>query len=376
MTQQPAQTWSREGISLGQPFGVPLRLSTSWFIGAAVIAWVMIPATERWLGIEGPWAVVVGVSFAVLLGLSVLAHELAHAVVGQRFGLQVRSMTIHLIGGVTSMEAETRRPWVDFVIALAGPLTSLAVGLLSWAAFLVAPGHTVFSFIAWQLTIANLIVGVLNLVPALPLDGGRLLRDVVWAFSGREDIGTLAAGWTGRGFAVLLAVLALLPSLLGSTDIVWLAWGMFLAFFVWVEASRSLSYATLTRRLRGVSVGELARPILRLPESTSVAVALGHLGEQDRRMLVSTDNAGHLVGVVSPESVEALPVERRPWVPISSVSLTVGDGPTVPSSLEANDFIKRFGGDPRPIVFIADPAGAVQGVLIVADLNRFFRHAS
>jgi Zn-dependent protease len=114
---------------LGRPFGVPLQLSSSWFLGAAIIAWIFAPVVERWLLLEPPWTLVVGASFAVLLGLSVLAHEMAHAVMAQRFGLGVRSMTIHLIGGVTAMEAETKRPWVDFTIAVVGPLTSLVVWL-------------------------------------------------------------------------------------------------------------------------------------------------------------------------------------------------------------------------------------------------------
>ena len=107
---------------------MPLRLSSSWFVGAAIIAWILEPLVQRWLLLEPPWSWVVGITFAVLLGLSVLAHEMAHAVAAQRFGLQVRSMTIHLIGGVTAMEAETRRPWVDFVIAVVGPLDVVGPG--------------------------------------------------------------------------------------------------------------------------------------------------------------------------------------------------------------------------------------------------------
>ena len=209
---------------------------------------------ERWLPLESPWTYVVGVSFAVLLGLSVLAHEMAHAVMAQRFGLRVRSMTIHLIGGVTAMDAETRRPWVDFTIAVVGPLMSLLVGGVAWLGYLVAPEGTVFAFVTWQLMAANLVVGALNLVPALPLDGGRLLRDVVWAASGREHIGTIVAGWTGRAFAVLVAFLAVLPVLLGRPDVVWLAWGLLLAGFIWVEASRSLKFAGVSRAIAALKV--------------------------------------------------------------------------------------------------------------------------
>ncbi len=215
-----------------------------------------------------------GASFAVLLGLSVLAHEMAHAVMAQRFGLRVRSMTIHLIGGVTAMDAETRRPWVDFTIAVVGPVTSLLVGGLAWLGYLVAPEGTVFAFITWQLMAANLVVGVLNLVPALPLDGGRLLRDVVWAASGREHVGTLVAGWTGRAFAVFVAFLAVLPVLLGRPDFVWLSWGLLLAGFIWLEASRSLKFAGVSRAVTALKVSDLVRPAVFVSHDTPLASAL------------------------------------------------------------------------------------------------------
>ena len=356
------------GISLGRPFGVPLRLSSSWFLGAAIIAWVFAPLVERWLPIESPWTFVVGASFAVLLGLSVLAHEMAHAVMAQRFGLRVRSMTIHLIGGVTSMDAETRRPWVDFTIAVVGPLTSLLVGGVAGLGYLAAPEGTVFAFVTWQLMVANLIVGVLNLVPALPLDGGRLLRDVVWAASGREHVGTIVAGWTGRGFAVLVAFLAVLPVLLGSPDVIWLAWGLLLAGFIWIEASRSLRYAAVSRTIADLSTSTLMRPSVFVPHDTPLASALA-LRTDPRTVLVVTDARGAVAGVVRPEAALAVPEERRPWVPVSSVSMTVTDVGRIHPGTQGHDLIATLTSTPAPVHLVEDERGTVYGVLVTADVE-------
>jgi Zn-dependent protease len=354
------------GIPLGRPFGVPLRLSGSWFIGAALIAWIFEPAAQRWLLIEPPASVVVAASFAVLLGLSVLAHELAHAVAAQRFGLHVRSMTIHLLGGVTAMDAETRRPWVDFVIAGVGPLASLALGGLAWLGHLVVPEGSVFSFITWQLAFANIIVGVFNLVPALPLDGGRLLRDVVWAASGKEYLGTTVAGWIGRAFAVLVAALAVLPTLLGSSDLIWLAWGLLLAGFIWFEAGRSLAAASVSRAVETVTAAALMRPGHTVASDTPLSLALASI--DDRSALLVVNSAGQMVGIVQPDAAEAVPPARRPWVPVSSVSVSHSGRPTIPYVAAGRDLWEMLAADPSPVHLVGGPDGTVYGVLFSADV--------
>jgi len=355
-------------VSLGAPFGVPLWLSSSWFIGAAIITWLFAPVAERWLLLEPPWTWVIAASFAVLLGMSVVAHEMAHAIAAQRFGLKVRSMTIHLLGGVTQMDAETRRPWVDFVIAGVGPLTSLAVAGLSWVAHLAAPDDTVFAFVTWQLTAANLIVGVFNLVPALPLDGGRLLRDVIWAASGRESTGTLVAGWTGRAFAVLVALSAVLPLLLGGTDVVWLAWGLLLAGFIWFEASRSLQSAKASSAISRLAVSALMRPGVYYPHDTPLSMALAAMPDQRTAVLV-TDTAGRVIGVVNSDAAQAVPVERRPWVPVSSVAYTVGNDQRVDYWSGGMDLIDFLNSSPSPVHLVSDSHGTVYGVLVTADVE-------
>lgn len=357
------------GISLGAPFGVPLRLSSSWFLGAAIIAWVFSPVVERWLALEPPWTFVVGLSFAVLLGFSVVAHEMAHALMAQHYGLHVRSMTIHLIGGVTAMDAETRRPWVDFRIAVVGPLTSLGVGGIAGLAYLVAPEGTVFAFVTWQLMAANLVVGLLNLVPALPLDGGRLLRDVVWAASGREGLGTVVAGWTGRGFAVVLAFFALLPVLLGRPDFIWLGWGLLLAGFVWLEASRSLKHAGVSQAIDELKVADLVRPVVLVSHDTSLAVALHQLND-DRTALGVTDAHGAVAGVVQPDAALAVPVERRPWVPVSSVAVSVSQGGSLSLDASGRDLIETLTTSGAAVHLVEDEAGSVYGVLVSADVEE------
>ena len=363
------QVSTREsGASLGTPFGIPLRLSGSWFLGAAIVTWLFAPSVERWLAVEPPWSWVVAASFAVLLGLSVVAHEMAHAVAALRFGLKVTSMTIHVLGGVTTMESENRRPWVDFVIAAVGPLTSLVVAAVAFAGYQTAPDGTVFSYIAYQLTAANLIVGVFNLVPALPLDGGRLLRDVIWAVSGRERVGTVVAGWTGRAFAVVVALAALLPTFLGHPDLVWLVWGMVLAVFIWLEASRSLAGARTLQAAEAISAGSLMRPVIQLRHDTPLAVALNQLPDPGTAILVC-DSDGAVTGVVSPDAAAAVPDERRPWVPIASVAVSTSSRHRITPDTHGVELITALNDQPAPVHLVGSEDGTVYGVLVTADVQ-------
>src|SRR5690606_20075242 len=153
----------------------------------------------------GGWKYVAGLAFAVLLYLSVLLHEASHALVAQRYGHGVESITLHFLGGATTIEGESRRPGEEFWISVVGPLTSLAVGFLAIPLAMVTPDG-LLQLALQGLAAANLLVGALNLVPGLPLDGGRVLKSVVWRATGNPHRGTIAAGWGGRVTAVLVLV--------------------------------------------------------------------------------------------------------------------------------------------------------------------------
>src|SRR5690349_6115447 len=144
-----------------------------------------------------------GLAFAVLLYLSILLHEMSHAVMARRFGLPVRSITLEFLGGFTEIEGEPATPGQEFKIAVVGPLTSLAIGGIALLVLIPLDGGLVTLTIG-GLAGANLVLGVLNLVPGLPLDGGRVLRALVWKVGGSVHRGTIVAGWGGRIAALLV----------------------------------------------------------------------------------------------------------------------------------------------------------------------------
>src|SRR4051794_6492900 len=189
-------------FKVGTIAGTDVLLTRTWFVVAILIAVFMAPAIDRAQPGLGGLKYLAGLSFAVLLYLSVLLHEAAHAVAAKHFGLPVSSITLHFMGGLTAIETEPEHPRQEFWISVVGPLTSVAVGLVASALTFVAPGG-VIGLAVGAIAGANLIVGVVNLLPGLPLDGGRVLKAAVWRGSGDVHRGTLVAAWGGRVLALL-----------------------------------------------------------------------------------------------------------------------------------------------------------------------------
>jgi Zn-dependent protease len=358
------------GVSLGRPFGIPVYLSWSWFVAAAVITWIFVPIVESRLPtLTGGFSILVAASFAVLLGLSVLAHELAHSVAALRFGQPVQRITLHLLGGVSEMGGEVRRPGQDIVIVAVGPVTSLALSGVGFALTQVLPEGTVVHLVAFQIAFANLIVGLFNLVPGLPLDGGRILRDVVWAATGREHTGTTVAAWTGRALAVTLVALAVVPFLLVG-DAVWLIWGLLLASFVWVESGRALVQARVRRGLGAVTAGSLTRRAIPVAYDLPVSEAIRLGAQAQAGALVAVDPDGRPVRIVDEAAVAAIPEQRRPWVTVTQVSRTLGPGGTLPATLSGEQLLRWLDDHPASEYLVVQPDGGIFGVLARVDVQR------
>lgn len=221
-----------------------------------VLVYLFAPRFDNQSG-TNPYAL--AALFVVALYISVLIHEIAHVILARRYRMSVASVTLHLMGGETSIEGESRTPAQEFWTSVVGPLTSLAIGAVAW---LVARGmadgnaHTVMQAIA----AVNILVGAINLVPALPLDGGRVFRAIVWGLTGHEAIGIKAAGWSGRIFAVVAVLLPVAWFLQNkeSATPVDIALGLLIGWFLWTGASQALNGADRTARLNSLHARRLA----------------------------------------------------------------------------------------------------------------------
>ncbi|MFD4125537.1 site-2 protease family protein [Streptomyces globisporus] len=371
------------GLLMGRPFGVPVYVAPSWFVVAALITWVFGGQLDRVLPELGGARYLVALFFAIAFYASVLVHELAHTVAALRYKLPVRRIQLQFFGGVSEIEKETETPGREFVLAFVGPLLSLVLaGVFYGAMQLVEPG-TVPGVLLAGLMISNLIVAAFNLLPGLPLDGGRMLRAVVWKITGKPMSGTIAAAWVGRGLAV--TVLVGLPLLthtgaLGGTaqDIGGVETVMdallaaILAGIIWTGAGNSLRVARLREHLPDLRARTLTRRAVPVESATPLSEALRRANEAGARALVVVDGQGNPKGVVREAAIVGVPEHRRPWVAVSGLAQDLTDGMKVPAELAGEALLDRLKATPATEYLVVEETGEIYGVLSTADVERAF----
>jgi Zn-dependent protease len=304
----------------------------------------------------------------------VLLHEASHAVMARRYGFPVRSITLHFLGGMTAIEGESRTPRQEFWIAVVGPLTSIAVGGAAVGLWFVTPDGLLLMSVE-GLAGANLLVGVLNLVPGLPLDGGRVLKAVVWRVTGNVHRGTIAAGWGGRvaAAAVLLWPFAQEAIFDSPPDVLDYVLSLVIAMFLWTGATSAMASARLRSRLPDLHARDLARRTLSVPDDLPLSEAVRRAQDAEAGSIVTVTSAGRPVGVVNEAALLATPEDRRPWVAVSSVARTLGDGLSLPAAITGEDLILAISRTPAAEYVLVEEDGTVYGVLSTADVDRAFR---
>jgi Zn-dependent protease len=353
-----------------------VRITSSWFLVAALIAFIMAPRVDEVQPDLGGLKYVVGFTFAVVLYMSVLLHEASHALMARRYGFQVDSITLHFLGGMTAIRGEARTPRQEFAIAVVGPLTSLAVGGGAVALWFVTPDGLLRMAVE-GLAGANLLIGALNLVPGLPLDGGRVLKAAVWGATGRAHTGTMAAGWGGRVVAVLALSWPVWQETLfdAPPDVLDVILSFVVAAFLWSGASAAMNTAKVRRKLPALVARDLARRTLSVPGDLPLAEAVRRAREAEAGGIVTVTTAGALVGVVNEEALLATPEDRRPWIPVSTVARTVEEGLRLPVGITGEDLVRAINAHPATEYLLLEEDGSIYGVLATADVDRAFREA-
>lgn len=359
---------------IGAIGGTDVLVTSSWFLIAGLIAVVAAPTVEEAEPGLGAFKYVAGVAFAVILYASVLLHEVSHAMMARHFGFSVSSITLHFLGGMTAIEGESRRPREEFLIAVVGPLTSLAVGGVGLGLALVAPDGLLL-LAAGALALANLVVGVMNLVPGLPLDGGRVLRAGVWRLTGNMHTGTVVAGWGGRITAVAVLFYPLLLEQVSNepAQIIDFVLAFVIALFLWSGANAAMTSARLRRRLPSLVARNLARRTITVPDDTPLAEAVRRANEAHAGSIVTVSGSGQPVGLVNEAAVLATPEDRRPWVSVSAVSRSLDEGLQLPATIAGEDLVMAITRTPAEEYLLIEADGAIYGVLATKDVDNAFR---
>ncbi|MET9393889.1 site-2 protease family protein [Streptomyces sp. NPDC006624] len=373
----------RGGLLMGRPFGVPVYVAPSWFLVAALITWVFGGQLERVLPELGAARYLVSLFFAVAFYASVLVHELAHTVAALRFKLPVRRIQLQFFGGVSEIEKEAETPGREFWLAFVGPLLSLALAGVFYGGLQAVEPGTVPGVLLAGLMISNLIVAAFNLLPGLPLDGGRMLRAVVWKLTGKPMNGTIAAAWVGRALAV--CVLIGLPLLtqsgalgsdavdnVGMDTVLDALLAAILAAIIWTGAGNSLRMARLREHLPELRARALTRRAVPVETDTPLSEALRRANAAGARALVVVDADGHPLSLVREAAIVGVPEHRRPWVAVSGLAQELTDGMRVSAELAGEELLDALRATPATEYLVVEETGEIYGVLSAADVERAF----
>jgi Zn-dependent protease len=363
-------------VLFGRFFGVPIYFATSWLVIAGLLTLTYGPVLHRNVGdISSSTSYLAAFGFATLFALCVLAHELGHTAVSLRLGQPVRRVVIFLLGGVSEIEQEPDRARDEFLVAAAGPAVSGMLAALAFGIEGVTPSGSLAYELAALLAWGNLSVVVFNLLPGLPLDGGRLLRASIWRIAGSRLTGTRIGALLGRVLAIAVAGFGIY---LGSTRLgaAGLAITLFLALYLWVGATQALRSARLLDRVPAIQLAALLRPGLFVPADISIAEALRRVWLGTARGLVIVDTDDRPAALVTESDIGEVPPERRPWTPLTSVARALEPGLVLPIGLSGQALIDAVRTTPASEYLVVHPDGSPAGILALADLATILKGAA
>jgi Zn-dependent protease len=301
------------GIKIGRIFGIPIHLHASWFIIFALLTFTI---TQSFASQHGNWSDAqhwtVGILTSLLFFASVVFHELGHSVTAIHYRIPVVSITLFVFGGVARIGKEAGTARQEFNIAVAGPASSY---FLSGAFYLVgrlAPGGGMVEALTMWLAQINLALATFNLIPGFPLDGGRILRAIVWGATGDYTRATKIASAGGQLVAYAMIIFGVWGAVRGNLGALWLA---FIGWFVLSAAQESMAQVAVKNALQGLRAGDImSRELPTVPRSISVLEYAEEILRTGRRChLVQGD--GQLVGLISVHAVNSIP--REEWAETS-----------------------------------------------------------
>jgi Zn-dependent protease/CBS domain-containing protein len=363
-------------LRLGRIGGVPVGVNWSVLVIFGLLAWELaaLEFPARYGGGSHPTYWVAALVAAVLFFVSLLAHELAHAVVARHNGIGVRSITLWLFGGVAQLEGDALDPGADFRIAAVGPATSLvlagvfaATEAIGAAAGVHGLALGVPAWLAW----INLLLAVFNVIPAAPLDGGRILRAGLWHWNHDRDRAAILAARVGRVFGFILVAIGVSLFFVPGAGVAGL-WPAALGWFLTSAARAEERWAQERHDVRTVSVGQaMAPPAPEVRDDVTVAHLLAHDAPWFRiETIPVVDGAGVLTGLLEVGRLARLPAPEHVTTTVGSLAHPVGTLLVARPEDPLDQTLERMAlSDGLPVLVLA-PDGRLVGVLTLGDVDR------
>ncbi len=362
-------------IRVGNLFGIPFYVAPSWFLILGLVTWSYANGiAAQFPGLGNGLPLLLGLVTALLLFASVLAHELGHSFVAIKQGIAVKSITLFLFGGLASLEKESTTPAQAFWVAIAGPLVSILLFGIFTAINATIAFTAPFAVLLGTLAYVNLALAVYNLIPGLPLDGGNILKALVWKITGNPYKGVVFASRAGQFIGWLAIASALIPFLTyGSFGNVW---NLLIGFFLLQNAGRAASSATVQAKLNDLTVADAVTPDspvicanLSLREFADESI----LSNNSWRRFLVTDDAGQLVGAIAPDDLRKISSAMWSETHVKDVMQPIETSTVVKSNqtlLEAAMLLEQQQRSALPVV---RENGVLIGILEKASILRLLQ---
>ncbi len=354
--------------------GIDIGIHYTWIFIFIFFTWTL---SQNFAAMYPDWSVaaqwISGTITSLMLFISVLIHEMAHSLVAKSKGLPVHSITLFILGGVSNLEEEPKKPMVEFTMAIVGPAASLLLALIFWVITLAAgtpnadqPVIVIISFLAW----INLVLGIFNLLPGFPMDGGRVLRSIIWGSTGNLTKATNVASFIGQGFGWLLIGYGIY--LIISVNLFSGLWAGLIGWFLISSAGASRKELSLRERLSGIKVRELMNlniPTIS-PETTVQDMVMDIFRRQQGRAAPVCQN-GQLAGIATITDAKKVPQEKWAVTPVRDI-MTGGTLYTVTPDDNLYIAMELIGKHDINQVLIKD-GGQCAGMLTRADIIRYIQ---
>jgi Zn-dependent protease/predicted transcriptional regulator len=363
----------RSSFKLGRIAGIDIGIHYTWLFAFLLISWSLaegfFPSTFTGYGTTAYW--LLGIAGAIGLFGSVLFHELSHSLVARVRGMTVSSITLFIFGGVSNLKGEPKSALDEFLVASVGPLSSFLLAAVFWplSQNLSPETNPVGALLAY-LAFVNLMLGAFNLVPGFPLDGGRVLRSILWAVTGRMDRATQIASYAGQAVGLLLVFWGV-SRVLGG-DFLGGLWTAFIGWFLNNAAESTRQDQAVERTLAGVRVSQVMdpSPLIIDPGLSVDQFVFAHVLGQGRRAAL-VEASGKLLGIVSITDARHVPQSAWSTTPVADI-MTHAPLRTVRPAARVADALQHLTENEINQVPVVDE-GAIVGMLSRADILRLLQ---
>jgi Zn-dependent protease/CBS domain-containing protein len=369
-----------ENVSLGRIAGIHVGFNWSLFVVVALIAWSLatslLPSAAPGQSTAAYWTA--GVISAFVFLASLLAHELAHSIVAMRRGVKVEGITLWLFGGVSRFSSDTNSPGTQALFTFVGPLTSLVLGAIFYVISIAAGGGAHPGLLAATLSwlgYINISLGIFNLVPAFPLDGGRLLQSLIWLRTGDRLRATSIAARIGMGFAYLLIAYGL-ATFIFTGSLIGGVWSVFLGWFLLGAARAEEAGGLIRQALSGLSVRDVmtANPV-QAPDDISVEDALhGYVLASRHSTFPTHDASGRLSGLLTLAALKNVAPDARATTLVKDVSCPLDSVPTVSPADPVTNLLGVSEGCSEGRTLVVE-GGRLVGIISPSDISMLLQRS-